>query len=70
MKNRKEFMGFDCCAGSQTNKRNTSQKSIAPQSTAKNYSVVFPAFFALAHLALAAAERAALPAALNFLLAF
>ena len=35
-----------------------------------NYSLLFPVFFAFAHLALAAAEIAALPAALIFLLAF
>ena len=37
-------------------------------SSPRNYSLLFPAFFALAHLALAAAESAALAAALNFLL--
>jgi hypothetical protein len=40
------------------------------QSNPKNYRLVFPPFFALAHLALAAAESAALPAALNFLFGF
>ena len=35
-----------------------------------NYNLLFPAALALAHLALAAAARAALPAAVNFLLAF
>jgi hypothetical protein len=32
--------------------------------------LVFPAFFAFAHLAFATADSAALPAAVNFLLAF
>jgi ABC-type uncharacterized transport system permease subunit len=45
-------------------------KSIAPESKTPHYSFVFPVFFALAHLALAAAEIAALPAALIFLLGF
>ena len=35
-----------------------------------NYSVVFPAALTLAHLALAAADRAALAAAENFFFAF
>jgi hypothetical protein len=35
-----------------------------------NYSVDFPAFFALAHLVLIAAESAALAAAENFFLGF
>jgi hypothetical protein len=40
------------------------------QAESENYNLLFPAFFALAHRALAAAESAALPAAVNFLLAF
>ena len=40
------------------------------QSEPQNYNLLFPDFFAFAHLALAAAESAALPAALNFLLGF
>jgi len=46
-------------------------KSIAPQpKTTNNYSFVFPAFFALAHLAFANADNLALAAADIFFLAF
>jgi hypothetical protein len=45
-------------------------KSVAPESSPRNYNLLFPAFLTFAHLALAAAERAALPAALNFLFGF
>jgi hypothetical protein len=41
-----------------------------PQSKPQNYNLLFPAAFTLAHLALAAAARAARAAAENFFLAF
>jgi hypothetical protein len=44
--------------------------SVASESIAKNYSLRFPAFLAFSHLAFAAAEIAALPAARIFLLGF
>ena len=47
-----------------------SQHNFTADHFPRNYSVLFPAFLALAHLALAAAESAALPAAPNFLLGF
>jgi hypothetical protein len=65
----------DCQCKAQPNiSRNTAQPKIASytqsQAEIPNYSLLFPAAFALAHLALAAAEIAALPAALIFRLAF
>ncbi|MGO8929331.1 MAG: hypothetical protein ACLQU3_20895 [Limisphaerales bacterium] len=48
----------------------SSDSSLTPQSKADNYHRLFPAFFAFAHLALAAAETAALQAALLFILGF
>src|ERR1035437_6722401 len=48
----------------------SSDSYLTPQSKADNYSLLFPAAFTLAHLALAAAARAALAAAENFFLAF
>jgi hypothetical protein len=47
-----------------------SAKSVAPESKPGNHNRIFPAFLAFAHLAFAAAEIAALPAALIFLLGF
>ena len=48
----------------------TSSRSVAPQPKLRNYSLLFPAFLTLAQRALAAAEIAALPAALIFVLGF
>ena len=45
-------------------------KGIAPESKTRNYNLLFPAFLTFAQRALAAAEIAALPAALIFLLGF
>ena len=48
----------------------SSDSKLTPKSKADNYHLLFPAFFALAHLALAAAETAALQAALLWILGF
>ena len=53
---RRNTLNQECCASS--------------KSTTAIYSLLFPAALAFAHLALAAAEIAALPAALIFLLGF
>jgi hypothetical protein len=53
-----------------TDRRNTLNQACCALVKPSNQSDVFPAFLALAHLALAAAESAALPAALNFFLGF
>jgi hypothetical protein len=45
-------------------------KSVASELKRRNYNLLFPAFLALAHLALAAADIAALPAALIFRFGF
>ena len=47
-----------------------SPENVAPLNKTDDYSLVLPAALALAHLALAAAEIAALPAADSFLLPF
>jgi hypothetical protein len=48
----------------------TPHKRARPQSETNNYSLLFPASFALAHLAFANAESLALAAGLIFLLGF
>ena len=53
-----------------TMRRNTLAKEPCAATKTANYSVVFPAFLALAHLALIAAESAALAAAEKCFLAF
>jgi hypothetical protein len=61
------FIYLDCL---QKNRRTILIRERRALIKTPNHSLLFPAFFALAHLALAAAESAALPAALNFLLGF
>ena len=55
-------MSFD------SKRRNTLVRALRLSKLAENYNLLFPAFFTLAHLALANATNLALPAALIFVL--